>query len=199
VHRMARDRLIGAAIAITAGFLATPPAAGAQAERPAKWDVAGVSADGRAVDVYYEGGGCGPGSVRTTAVETATSVAPQVFAMSSPPPPGGSCPPSVARKLASVPLAAPLGGRAIKGRAFPAPFDVIDYAPNSAVAYVRVPRLVGMSPWEAKRALRLRRLEVALARSTARSKLPQVRHQTPAAGLFVKVGTTIRLKLARRR
>ena len=199
MHRVARDRLIGAAIAITAGFLATPPGAAAQAERPAKWDIAGVSANGRAVDVYYEGGGCGPGSVRTAAVETATSVTLQVFAISSPPPPGGSCPPSLARKLASVPLAAPLGGRAIKGRAFPLAFELIDYLPNSQVAYVRVPRLVGLSPWEAKRALRLRRFEVALTKSTARSKLPQVRSQTPAAGLFVPIGTTIRLKIARRR
>ena len=199
MHRTARDRLIGAAIAITAGFLAAAPGSAAQAESLAKWDIAGVSANGRAVDVYYLGGGCGPGSVRTSVVETTTSVTLQVFASPSPPPPGGSCPPSVARKLASVPLAAPLGGRAIKGRAFPVPFDVIDYLPNSAVAYVRVPRLVGMSPWEAKRALRLRRFEVALAKSSARSKLPQVRSQTPAAGLFVEVGTTIRLKIARRR
>ena len=199
MHRVVRDRLIGAAIAITAAFLPATPGSAAQAESLAKWDVAGVSANGRAVDVYYLGGGCGPGIVRTTAVETPTSVTLQVFAMSSPPPPGGACPAIAARLLASVPLAAPLGGRAIKGRAFPSPVGVIDYLPNSEVAYVRVPRLVGMSPWEAKRALRLRRFEVALTKSTARSKLPQVRSQTPAAGLFVPIGTTIRLKIARRR
>ncbi|MDX6719129.1 MAG: hypothetical protein QOJ63_1383, partial [Solirubrobacteraceae bacterium] len=87
-----------------------------------------------------------------------------------------------------VPLSSPIDGRAIRGRGHPAGVD-LRFGP--------VLRLVGLSPWEAKRALRLRALKPRIRYSRAARARPQVVGQAPRGGSRLGPGGVVRLHVVR--
>jgi len=178
------------AIVAAASGLSVAVAGGAgaltQVQRPASWDVAEVAPGGRGIDIYYAAGGC-KGDARGTARETATTV---TLTVRQPVTEGGVCTADFILGTTRVRLAAPLAGRAIKGR--PAPTTLAAEVPR------RVPRLVGFSPWEARRVLRVRGMAASVRRSAGGSGLARVVAQSPAAGATLARGATVRLRVARR-
>lgn len=192
MHRTPRFRHALIAVAVATGVAAGSAVAFTQTEQAARWDVAEMAAGGRAIDLFYVAGGC-QGEARATAAETATSVTLTVRQSVVVPGAGEACTAEILMRSTRVQLAAPLGGRAIKGRPFPA---ASAFGPGAG--QVAVPRLVGFSPWEAKRALRLRGLAAQVRRSTGGSGIARIAAQAPAAGTKIVKGAIVHLRVARR-
>ena len=197
----ARCALLAIAVAML-GFAATSGSAVAvsMVEVPAEWDVAGVAKDGRSIDLFLNAGGCRRGPVRASVVETPTTVTLAVLQGSlvyDDLPYRVPCPADYSRGLTSVRLAAPLGGRAIKGRpAVAVPLGTI-VADGNPLRW-RVPRVVGMSPWEARRALTRRGFAVRVKNADSRAPLAQVVGQSPGPWSALPRGAVVDLRIARR-
>jgi hypothetical protein len=188
-----------AAATLGSAAMSGSAAAAGMVQVPAEWDVAGVAKDGRSIDLFFTAGGCRRGPVRASVVETPTSVTltvlqgSLVYDLPYPVP----CPADYRRGLTSVRLAAPLGGRAIKGRpAVAIPLGTI-VADGNPLRW-RVPRVVGMSPWEAKRALTRRGFVARLKNASSRAPLPQVVAQSPGPWSALPQGAVVDLRIARR-
>lgn len=118
--------LLAVVLLLSAG---SPPALATVTEvKPLSWDVAGIGGSGRTLRLTYQSaGGCGGVFVgrQSRVTESASSVFIEPFDLVDFPPPGGDpplpCPALLpAPRPMYVTLAAPLAGRAIKGRiAFP--------------------------------------------------------------------------------
>jgi hypothetical protein len=194
----ARTLALGTVAAVAVA--ATAAGAATLGEVPAEWDVGGVAPGGRAIDVFFNSGGCGVGG-HGSAVETADSVTltvtETVFAD-----PNAVCPAIYLRGFVRIPLAAPLDGRAIRGRTVPrySPIELETFAPGARpdTLRFRVPRLVGMSPWEAKRGLAHRHLEVRIRTTAHTGRRTQVLSQAPAPGSAIEQHGTVRLRIGLR-
>jgi hypothetical protein len=184
------------------GFAVTSGSAAAvsMVEVPAEWDVAGIAKDGRSIDLFFNAGGCRRGPVRASVVETPTTVTLTLLQGSlvyDDRPHPIPCPADHRRGLTSVRLAAPLAGRAIKGRpAVPVPLGTV-VADGNPLRW-RVPRVVGMSPWEARRALTRRGFAVRLEDASSRAPLPQIVGQSPGPWSALAQGAVVDLRVARR-
>jgi hypothetical protein len=179
--------LLAAGVAAAACAGLAGPAGGATAvEVRSPWDVEGSGPGGRSIDVEVPlRNGC-EGSPRAVVRETASSVTLQAFKTVRRSDEQVVCTDEFRIVTVRVPLSSPIDGRAIRGRSHPSGVD-LRLGP--------VPRLVGLSPWEAKRALRLRGLEqrIRTSRSGAR---PQVLGQAPRGGSTLRRGGVVRLHVA---
>ena len=182
---------VGAAIAVavSAGAAATKQVA-------AEWDVAGVGSGARSLDLYVNGGGCG-GPLEATARETASTVTVTVLRTVSAEP-DMICTADYKRDRARVSLAAPLNGRSIRGRPAKPRVRVSLRSSGGSSGFERMPRLRGMAPWEARRALRLRGLGVRIRYADGVRRRAQVISQAPAAGEDIRLGAKARLVIGRR-
>lgn len=168
-------------------------------EQPVRWDVGAAGPDGRSIDVLYQPECFMQGDPRAVARESADSIVIAVsatFVVDT----EQACPAVLARpQVLRVPLATPLDGRAIRGRSYPpvSAFPLVVAGPGSELL-VRIPRLVGLSSWEARRALRQRRLSARVRYSTGSGRRSQVRRQSPAAGVAVRPGSVVRVHVALR-
>jgi hypothetical protein len=193
-----RAALAVAATAAAVTAVATSAGAAATKQVPAEWDVAGVAAGARALDLYVNGGGC-KGAIRTSAKETSTTVTVTVL-QRVPADEGVMCTADYRRETARVSLAAPLNGRSIRGRpAKPSVRVSLEVSAGTDAQgrrLIRVPRLSGMSAREAGRGLKRRGFKVALA-YVQRSGRAQVVGQIPRAGGAVRRGATVHLLIGR--
>ena len=155
-------------------------------ERPVRWDVGAAGPDTRSIDVLYQPECFMQGVPRAIARESADSIMIAVsatFVVDS----ELACPAILERpQVLRVPLTAPLDGRAIRGRSYPpVGADPLFVPGPGGELLVRMPRLVGLSSWEARRALRQRKLSARVRYSTGSGRRAQVRRQSPAAGVAV--------------
>jgi hypothetical protein len=192
---LARAALI---LAAAAAVLAAggPTRAAAQSEVSATWDVVGVGANGRSLDLVFLTGGCLSPTANTSAAETATSVTITVTLLDQSGP-GKACPAFVRFATTSVALSAPLAGRAILGRPTPPlsgyPGELVN---SGGGAQVRVPRLIGFDPADALHTLKLLGLRERISRGIRRHGLVRVTAQTPLAGSVVVPRTWVRVAIS---
>ncbi len=182
-------RCIAAAL-VTAGVLLGGGGSLAQAApteiKPIGWGVAGIGASGRTLRLQYlSAGSCGGVFLGTQSrvIETASAVHIELFDLVDFPPPSSDpplpCPASLpGPRPVYVTLAAPLAGRAIKGRAAfggtTVPIGPPSYPPEQPEVLVRVPRVVGFSVWEARRVIWRSGLNVGMRLSRRPVARPQV-------------------------
>jgi len=194
--------LIAAGLLLGAGGA---PAQSAPTEvKPISWDVAGIGASGRTLRLQYSPGwSCGTFiGARTRVNESPSAVRIELFDLIDFPPPSIEPMPCPAVLLsprqAYVTLAAPLAGRAIKGRiSFPGTTVAIgppNYPPQQPDALIRVPRVVGFSVREARRMIWRSGLNVRIRRSRRPVARPRVIGQAPSGAL--KPQRVVRLHVA---
>lgn len=196
--------LLAVVLLLSAG---SPPALGIVTEvKPPGWDVARIGASGRTLRLTYQSaGGCGGVFLgrQSRVIESASSVFIEPFDLVDFPPPGGDPPlpcPAVlpAPRPMYLMLAAPLAGRAVKGRiAFAGstvPIGPPTYPPEQPDVLIRVPRVVGFSVWEARRLIWRSGLNVEIRRSRRPVVRSHVIGQGPAGRL--KPRRVVRLQIA---
>lgn len=184
-RRAGTCRLALAASVVVLACLSPARSAGGATEVEVRspWDVRGAGPGGRSLDIAVPlRNGC-ERRPRAVARETASSLTLRVLK---------TVPPSDAQVVCTdvfrvvtirVALSSPIDGRAIRGRSRPAGVDLRDGL---------VPRLVGLSPWEAERALRLRALKSRIRHSRGGAR-PQVVGQAPRGGSTSRPGAVVRL------
>jgi hypothetical protein len=177
-----------AALAFAGGARSQTPT-----EVPVSWDVAEAGLDGESLEVYVQVGGCIGPPYRPVVQETATSVTIALLATSV----GGpdvACTTELKRDLARVPLAGPIDGRSIRGRRDPTGIGLTTLleTPGRRLR-VRVPNLVGLTSFEARRALRLRGLRVRVRSSRGHGGRTQIRGQSPGGGRPIAPHGVVRL------
>jgi hypothetical protein len=178
---LATSVVVGAAVGVAG---AAGGAADVEVRSP--WDVGGAGPGGRSLDVEVPlRSGC-EGSPRAIVRETRSSVTLRVLKSVPRPDAQVACTAVFRTVTVRVPLSSAIDGRAIRGRSHPTGVD-LRRGP--------VPLLVGLSPWEAKRALRLRALEQR-SRYSRRAVRPQVLAQAPRAGSTLGPGGVVRLHIA---
>lgn len=162
----------------------------------AEWDVLEVSADGRALAIGYRTDSCGERNAHVVVVrESARTVTLALPYESAVYPSTISCP-APTMKIAAARLRRPIAGRQVLGRSrtvLAEPRAV--FGNTEAGTEVKVPRVVGLAPADAKHAL-----DVGYLRGTAQSTrkspgLTRVAAQKPAAGSLVRRNATVRLRL----
>jgi hypothetical protein len=195
-----------AAIVMPAGG-ASPAQAAPTEFRPYSWDVEGIGPSGRTLRLQYvstrdcNGTFLGP---QSRVVESAAAVTIELFDVVDLPPPGAprlSCPLSLGPpRPAYVTLAAPLAGRAIKGR-IADPSATVPVGPPAASPVpdgaIRVPRVVGFSVWEARRVIWRSGLNVQIRRSKRSVARTQVVAQGPSGRLRPQQTVALRVAFAR--
>jgi hypothetical protein len=185
-------------LAVAAAALAAggPTRASAQSQVAATWDVVGVGAHGRSLDLVFLTGGCLSPTANTSVSETAASVTITVTLLDRSGP-GVACPAFVRFATTSVALSAPLAGRAILGRPKPPlggyPGALVD---SGGGTQVRVPSLIGFAPADALHTLKLLGLRDRVARGARRPGLVRVTTQTPLAGSLVRQRTRVRVAIS---
>jgi hypothetical protein len=175
--------------------LALTAVAGGQASREVSllWDVSEAGLDEASLQVVVQLGGCAGPPFRPVVEETADSIRISVFA-SDDSGAGVACPANLRYGLVRIPLGGPLNGRSIRGRSAtqglvrPSFVAVPGHAPRQ-----RVPLLVGLNSFEARRALRLRGLRYKLRSSRGHGGRTQVRGQAPAGGRTIRPHGFVRL------
>jgi hypothetical protein len=184
-----------AAVALVATLGLTGSAGGqAPTEVEVSWDVAQAGFDGESVEVFVAHGGCVGLPFRPVVEETATSVRITMFATSVAGP-DVVCTQEIRRGLARVVLSGPLDGRSIRGRHEPTGITLTSFVdkPGAKRRRVRVPNLVGLSAFEARRALRLRGLRVRVRSSHGHGGRSQIRGQAPQGGRPIAPGGVVRI------
>lgn len=186
-------------LAAAAAGASLPGAAGAEGSQvPATWDVAGVGPHGRSLELVYLTGGCLSATPETTVTETAASITLEVTLTDSSGP-GIACPQFLRYATSTVRLSAPIAGRVILGRPKPAltgyPGALIN--PGGGALRVRVPRLVGFAPSDARHTLALYGLSEHRLASVRRHGLARVISQAPAPGASSAQRGTITIRLSR--
>ena len=97
--------------------------------------------------------------------------------------PDAACTADLRRGLTRVALAGPLNGRSIRGRREPIGIPLTSVVePAGPRPRIRVPTLVGLTSFEARRALRLRGLRVRVRSSRGHGGRTQIRGQSPGGG-----------------
>ena len=195
--------LLAAVLLLSAG---SPAVAIVTEVKPLSWDVAGIGASGRTLRLTYQpAGGCGGVFLgrQSRVIESTGSVLIEPFDLVDFPPLGSDpplpCPASLpAPRPMYVTLAAPLAGRAIKGRiAFAgttAPTGPPTHPPEQPDDLIRVPRVVGFSVWEARRLIWRNGLNVEIRLTRRPVARPHVIAQGPAGRL--KPRQVVRLHVA---
>jgi hypothetical protein len=179
--------LLALSVVAGAGLGVVGSAGGAtDVEVRSPWDVEGAGPGGRSIDIEVPlRNGC-EGSPRAIVQETRSSVALRVLKTVPRPDEQVVCTAVFRIVTVRVPLSSAIDGRAIRGRSHPAGVDL---------RLGSVPRVVGLSPWEAKRALRLRALKQRI-RYSRRAVRPQVLGQAPGGGSTLGPGGVVRLHIA---
>jgi hypothetical protein len=192
----ARIAWVGAALFVAVlAALALTPVAGSQApgEVSVPWDVSEAGLDEESLQVVVQFGGCVGPPLRPVVEETADSIRISVFATDDSGP-GVACPANLGYGLVRVPLAGPLNGRSIRGRSATQGLVRPSFvAVPGHAARQRVPLLVGLSSFEARRALRLRGLRYKLRSSRGHGGRTQVRGQAPGGGRTIRPHGIVRL------
>lgn len=182
------------------------PARAVQTEvKPISWDVGGIGVSGRTLRLQYTPGwSCGGTflGTHTRVTESASAVAIELFDVVDFPPPSLEPRPCPAvgspPRAAYVTLAEPLAGRAIKGRVpFPGTTVAIGpsrYPPAQPQEFVRVPRVVGLSVWEARRIIWRSGLNIQIRRSRRAVARSYVIGQAPVGPLHPR--QVVRLHVA---
>jgi hypothetical protein len=176
--------VLGLGVAGSAGGVTD---AGVEVRSP--WDVQGTGPGGRSLDVAVPlRNGC-EREPRAVVRETASSVTLRV--LKTVPRPGEQvvCTDVFRIVTLRVALSSPIDGRRIRGRDHPAGVELRSGS---------VPRLLGLSPWEAKRGLRLRAFKARIRYADARGARSQVVGQTPRAGSRLERGGVVALHVAAR-
>jgi hypothetical protein len=184
------------ALAAAVFAAAAPTRASATSEVAATWDVVGVGAHGRSLDLVFLTGGCLSPTADTSVSETASSVTITVKLLDQSGP-GVACPAFVRFATTSVALSAPLAGRAILGRPTPPLGGYPGALVNSGGGtQVRMPSLVGFDPADALHTLKLLGLRERVARGARRHGLLRVTAQTPTAGSLVRQRAWVRVAIS---
>jgi hypothetical protein len=196
--RVARRRSIAflaAAAAVAAGLAAS--ASAQTSVVAATWDVLGVGPHGRSLELVYITGGCLSPTAQTAVAETAASVTITVT-LADRQGPGVACPDYLRYATSSVALAAPLAGRVILGRPSPPlrgyPGDLVS---SGGGLEVRMPRLVGFSPADARHTLALYGLGEHVLAGPRRHGLVRVSAQAPQPGALVHQRATVTVRVSR--
>ena len=169
-------RLLALAAAV-ASLGAASAFAFTEQERDAPWMLLGVSADGRTLQLVYQGGGCLEEDGRPQVVEHPDRVAVRIRQTAFVPGEGEACTADLRFVPLDVRLAAPIAGRRVRGGP---PF-------REHLAAVRVPRVVGLDRADALGALRARHLR---ARTAGRRRRGRVAAQSPRPGTRLRRGRT---------
>lgn len=190
-----------AALALAAATLATGLSAAASAQPArvsASWDVIGVGPQGRSLDLVFLTGGCLSPTADAEVAETSTSVTLTVT-LANLATPGTACPAFVRFATMTVALARPLAGRVILGRPTP-PLSGYMGALVTANGHtkLRMPRLVGFAPADARHTLALYGLTVQFANGPKRPGLARVIAQSPRAGALTGAHARVLVRLSRR-
>lgn len=177
--------------------LALTPVAGSQAPSgvSAPWDVSEAGLDGESLQVVVQFGGCVGPPFRPVVEETADSIRISMLATDDSGA-GIACPANIGYGLARIPLAGPLNGRSIRGRSGTQGLVRPSFVPaagGKGKPRVRVPLLIGLNSFEARRALRLRGLRYKLRSSRGHGGRTQVRGQSPGGGRLTAQHGTVRL------
>jgi len=192
---MARWRGLGLVVLAAGVFVILSGSAGAveSARVPAKWDFVGIGARGRSLELVYTIGGCLGPAIHASVSEDATSVTISLEEDAQAPGAGVACPDFIGSARTTVRLSSPLAGRAILGRPTPGfPPGLIGVG---SLGGVRVPRLGGFDPADARHVLGLYALHERVAH-TRRPGLARVVAQTPAAGTTVDLSATVRVVIS---
>ena len=186
------------AAAVLCGFVCA--SAGAQSKAvPATWDVLGVGPQGRSLEIVYLTGGCLSASAQTAvAVQSSASVTITVTLQDTQGP-GVACPDYLRYATGTVALGRPLAGRAILGRPSPPLSGYPGALVNAGGALeVRMPRLIGFSPADARHTLALYGLGEHAVAGPTRPGLVRVSAQAPKPGALVGQRSTVTVALTRR-
>jgi hypothetical protein len=182
-----------AAVLAFTGLTGAAGAAGKQV--PANWDVTGVGPHGRSLDLVYLTGGCLSPTPETSVTETTTSIT-IVVTLTDTSGPGIACPEFLRYATTTVALSTPLAGRVILGRPTPGiggyPGGVT--SPGGAL---RVPRLIGFAPSDARHTLTLYGLGERRLEAARRHGLARVIFQAPGPGSSIPRGATMTVRLSR--
>ena len=198
---MKAARAIAASLALAAALaVGAALAAGAAAQGtavPASWDVVGVGRHGLSLKLVYLTGGCLSANADVTVAETAASVTLGVTLQDNEAP-GVACPAFARYVTTSVVLASPIAGRAILGRPTP---PVSGYSGalvrHGGALDVRVPRLTGLSPADAKHTLALYGLGYRVSPGPRRHGLTRVVSQVPRPGTPAPQRSVVKVRRSR--
>ena len=190
--RMAGRALMLVAAAVAALVLTAAAHSQAPTEVPVSWDVAEAGLDGESLEVFVQYGGCVQPPLRSVVEETATSVTITMLATSVAGP-DAACTAELAQGLARVALAGPLNGRSIRERSGASLVRPSFIPTPGRRPRVRVPNLVGLNSFEARRALRLRGLRVRVRSSRGHGGRTQIRGQAPGGGRPIAQNGVVRL------
>jgi hypothetical protein len=193
----ARIAWLGVAlVAVALATLALTTAAGGQTqtEVPIAWDVAEAGLDGESLQVFVRYGGCVGPPLRPVVEETAASIRISVLGHNDDAAPDAPCTPDIRVGLVRAPLSGPLNGRSIGGRSVTSGLVRPSFVTTPGhTPRVRVPLLVGLNSFEARRALRLRGLRYKLRSSHGHGGRTQIRGQSPGGGRLTTRHGTVRL------
>jgi hypothetical protein len=179
--------------AVAALALTTAAQSEASKEVSIPWDVAEAGLDGESLEVFVQYGGCVGPPFRPVVEETATSIKVTMLATDVSGP-EVACTANLVYGLARVALSGPLDGRSIRGRGAAAGLVRPSFITTPGRGpRVRVPNLVGLTSFEARRALRLRGLKARLRSSRGHGGRTQIRGQAPAGGRPVAQNGVVRL------
>lgn len=181
------------AVAPAAPALTSSAAGQSASEVPVAWDVAEAGLDRQSLEIFVGYGGCVGAPFRPVVEETAAGIRITVLATEAPVP-AGACPASLGIGLVRVALAGPLDGRSIRGRSGSPGLVHPSLIPTPrGTPRVRVPLLVGLNAFEARRALRLRGLRYKLRSSRGYGGRTQIRGQSPGGGRPIAQHGVVRL------
>jgi hypothetical protein len=193
-----RARIAWPGLALVLAALATlAPAPAARSQDPTQvpvaWDVAEAGLDGTSLQVFVRFGGCVGAPFQPVAEETADSIRISVLATDRSGD-GVACPAIAGVGVVRVPLAGPLDGRSIRGRSGTGGLVRASFIPTpGGRPRVRVPLLIGLNSFEARRALRLRGLRYKLRSSHGHGGRTQIRGQSPGGGRPIAAHGVVRL------
>ena len=163
-------RLLGLCVALLLFGSAAAASAFTEVQRDAPWMLLGISADGRSLDVGYQGGGCLADDGRPRVVESARRVVVTLRQTVAVPAAGEGCTADLRLYRIWVSLDAPLHGRRVRGGP-----RFREHFPVQVV-----PRVIGMDRRDAIAALRASGLR---ARTVGRVRRGRVIEQHPRAGV----------------
>jgi hypothetical protein len=175
-------------VALIAAALTGPPMAEPQPRDPVPWQVLGVSADQRTLEIGYITTGCPGADVHV--VETKREI--KIDVASVPPERDVVCPTWVRVLHTRHRLRARVAGRRISGPKRGIGTLDISVGPRGTDP-VEVPRVIGLHGRDAQRALAATRLRARFPRGAEGA----VRSQSPRPGKSVRVRSTVRLMTRR--
>jgi hypothetical protein len=175
------------AISALIALLANVPAANA-------WWLVQVGPHERSLEIVQEYGACD--SLNESVVQGASFVRITITATHAVLPPGSACPAIAYFRRYGVALSRPLAGRHIEGAEPPPVGSVPDLLTKNGKSYHVAPRLIGLSPADARSVLGALHLhaEVRVVRRVA--GVARVVSESPAAGTPVPTDRPVRVDVA---